>query len=296
MNQKYICLYPSRFKLDGGAMFGIIPKPLWNKRIPADEYNRIEMSLRSLLIQRDNKIIIIDSGCGDYQGQKFNERFALASTLKSFDQLLAQHQLKREQVSDVILTHLHFDHCGGLLCGQQLELTFPNATLHLHRRQYQHAQNPTARDKGSYQIEHIENFVGQYEKKDQLHWLEGENGFIVGDLNFQTCHGHTPYQILPYNSEMMYGADLVPTAHHVDLPWVMGYDLHPGKSTEDRLEVYQFLIEKNLYYIFDHDLEFIAGRLRKKERGFEFYQLISSQQASSEEFTLNSFSVSECDK
>jgi glyoxylase-like metal-dependent hydrolase (beta-lactamase superfamily II) len=249
---KYAMIHPATFKLDGGAMFGIIPRPLWSKVMPPDDQNRILMSLRVMLIQTPSKNILIDSGIGDYHGDKFDERFAVIGGKNPLATQLQNSKLNPDAISDIILTHLHFDHVGGLgqLSSQGFEPVFPKATIHLHKKHFQYAQNPTERDSGSFEHQYFMPLIKWYQDHNQIHWLEGEQGEILKDGNesvkFITSHGHTPHQIHPYTQEYMYMADILPTSNHVKIPWVMGYDIAAGQSTEDKKKIYQFLIQHQL--------------------------------------------------
>lgn len=263
----YGSLYPSTIKLDGGAMFGIIPKPLWSKKITPDEHNRIPMTMRVMVIKEGNRLILIDSGAGDYQGEKFNERYGLSHPPVSFKELL--HKMlgaKPEDVTDLILSHLHFDHASGALTTDKLLPAFPNARLYLHEEHYLYSKKPTLRDAGSFQDNVISKIVEYYQAKKQIHWLKGHEGVITleestNPLYFKTCHGHTPYQILPYDQKILFLADLVPTHAHFHIPWVMGYDLHPGVSATERADLYPWIHKKNLFCIFDHDLQYWGAKI-----------------------------------
>lgn len=286
---KYASLYPSPIALDGGAMFGIIPKPMWSKRIIPDEFNRIKMTMRVYLIQTKNKLIIIDTGAGDYQGEKFNHRYGLRHPPESFAHLLKTYLgADPHDVTDVVLTHLHFDHASGALSSEKLQLSFPEATLHVHRDHYLYSQKPSLRDGGSFQTNVIKTLIHQYEQKKQLHWLSGLSGDIITDvpkpIKFFTCHGHTPFQILPYNEDFIYLADLVPTHAHVDIPWVMGYDLHPGESARERAELYPLLLEKKYRCVFDHDLHFSHGNLVKSTSAHGVHYSFENLQKVTHEF------------
>jgi glyoxylase-like metal-dependent hydrolase (beta-lactamase superfamily II) len=266
-NRTYGSLYPSTIKLDGGAMFGIIPKPLWSKKIIPDELNRIPMTMRVMVIKEGNRLILIDSGAGDYQGEKFNERYGLRHPPVSFKELL--HKMlgaKPEDVTDLVLSHLHFDHASGALTSENLLPAFPNATLHLHKDHYEYSKKPTLRDAGSFQDQVIHKIVDYYVTKKQINWLTGFEGTIIlkdssNPILFKTCHGHTPYQILPYDKKFLFLADLVPTHAHFNVPWVMGYDLHPGVSATERSELYPWIFQKNLMCIFDHDLQYWGAKI-----------------------------------
>lgn len=273
--KKYYVLHPAVFKLDGGAMFGIIPKPLWSKAIPADDQNRIELSLRVMLIQTENKKILIDTGIGDYHGEKFDDRFGVRGEKEPMLNLLRNElRISPEDITDLIVTHLHFDHVGGL--GQKEEdeghfSLFPNATLHIHRSHFDYALSPTPRDGGSFHSQYFRPLIEKAMKQDKVHWLTGEEGEILRDgeetLSFRCSHGHTPFLVHPYDEKFIYMADLVPTSHHVPLPWVMGYDIAPGVTTKDKSEFYRFITRKNLTMIFEHDLKIWGAKIGLSESG-----------------------------
>ena len=265
-------------------MFGIIPKPLWVKKTPADELNRILLSLRVLMIKKEDKVILIDSGIGDYHDKQFNDRFAITSTQSPLIGLLREaFNLGPENITDIILTHLHFDHVGGLGTYQnhQPQLLFPNATIHLHRAHYQYALNPTKRDQGSFQKEFFLPWLELYQQQRQIHWLEGKEGVILPEMqiNFRVSHGHTPYLVHPYDEKFIYMADLVPTSHHVKIPWVMGYDIHPGQTTIDKEELYPFIYQQNLTMIFEHDPKVWGAQLGSEKD--EVSQLFNTNQETS---------------
>lgn len=268
--KKYAILHPAVFKLDGGAMFGIIPKPLWSKYIPADELNRIQLSLRVMLIQTKNRNILVDTGIGDYHGDKFDDRFGVLGPknplIESLDKNL---KLKPSDITDLIVTHLHFDHVGGLGHEDEKHASiFPNATLHIHRQHYDYALNPTLRDTGSFHSQYFRPLIEEADKAGKVHWLQGEDGLILDDegdkIYFKCSHGHTPYLVHPYDEKFIYMADLVPTSVHIPVPWVMGYDIAPGRTTIDKVNFYQFIIEKNLTMIFEHDMKVWGAKVKQK--------------------------------
>lgn len=271
--KKYSVLHPAVFKLDGGAMFGIIPKPLWSKAIPADEQNRIEMSLRVMLIQTASRNILVDTGIGDYHGDKFDDRFGVKGNKNPLISLLeTKHNLKAEDITDLIVTHLHFDHVGGLgHDNPDHQMIFPKATLHIHKQHYDYALRPTARDTGSFHSQYFRPLIEAAEKEGRVHWVSGESGEILHDgddvISFRCSHGHTPFLMHPYDEKFIYMADLVPTSHHVPLPWVMGYDISPGRTTEDKKTFYDFILKKNLVLIFEHDLDNWGARIQENGKG-----------------------------
>lgn len=271
--KKYSVLHPAVFKLDGGAMFGIIPKPLWSKAIPADDQNRIEMSLRVMLIQTNNRNILVDTGIGDYHGDKFDDRFGVKGDKNPLMSILKNNYgLNAEDITDLFITHLHFDHVGGL--GQDNpdhQGILPNATLHLHRKHYAYALKPTIRDSGSFHSQYFKPLIEAAEKMNKIHWVDGEEGELLRDgddvIKFRCSHGHTPHLMHPYDEKFIYMADLVPTSFHVPLPWVMGYDISPGITTEDKKRFYDFILQKNLTLIFEHDLHHWGAKIKPKGNG-----------------------------
>lgn len=263
---KYSALHPATFKLDGGAMFGVIPKPLWEKQIPADELNRIHLSLRVLCIQTESRVILIDTGIGDYHDGKFSQRFAITgSSDPLLNVLKAELNLAPEDVTDVIVTHLHFDHVGGL-GNSSGDFLFPRARLHLHKTHYDYSLKPTQRDMGSFQTQYSHPVIQKLEQLKRVVWHQGEDGTILTDgsyqLHFKCSHGHTPWLLHPYDEKLIYMADLVPTAAHVPIPWVMGYDIAPGRTTLDKAQFYAFITEKNLVMIFEHDIKRWGARVQ----------------------------------
>lgn len=269
--KKYFALHPATFKLDGGAMFGIIPKPLWSKQIPADELNRIHLSLRVMLIQTKNKNILVDTGIGDYHGDKFDDRFAVQGEKHPLLKVLNENfNLKAEEITDIIITHLHFDHVGGL--GQDAlshHEVFPKAKLHIHRKHYEYALNPTQRDSGSFHIQFFKPLIEKADAEHRVVWHKPDQGVLLEDgedrLYYKVSFGHTPYLMHPYDEKFIYMADLVPTSSHIHVPWVMGYDISPGKTTEDKMEFYEFIAEKKLTMVFEHDIKYWGARLNYEQ-------------------------------
>ncbi len=271
MSESYL-LHPATFKLDGGAMFGIIPKPLWEKQRNADEFNRIDLSLRLWLIKSASRVVIVDTGIGDYHDPKFQTRFAIKGGTQPLTHLLqTELQMKPQDVTDVIITHLHFDHVGGL--GESHDSTqtpvfpFPRARVHIHRQHYNYALAPTVRDQGSFQSEIFHPMIEKLDQAERVVWHQGEAGTLISDnevhLSYRISHGHTPFLMHPYNHKFIYMADLVPTVSHVPLPWVMGYDIYPGQTVKDKAQFYDFIAEKNLTMIFEHDTHTWGSQVRK---------------------------------
>ncbi len=272
-------------------MFGIVPKPLWEQKLPADHKNRIEMNCRMFLILTDTKKIVIDLGVGDYHPDKFNRRFGLLDINNPVEQVLSENlKISTDDITDVIVTHLHFDHVGGLGTGDGSELMFKNATFHLNKNHYEYSKNPTPRDAGSFHFQYFSKLVEEYSNLDQINWLTEESEILNDNnysLKFKLSHGHTPYQVLPYDDKMIYLGDLLPTSHHLNLAWTMGYDLHPGDCSIEREKIYDWIIEKNLVMVFDHDKDYWGAKIKKDSfRKYSYEKLYQSLSNDFEEHQL----------
>jgi glyoxylase-like metal-dependent hydrolase (beta-lactamase superfamily II) len=259
-------IHPATFKLDGGAMFGIIPKPLWERKIKPDEFNRIEMSLRIVLFETENKKILVDTGIGDYHGEKFDTQFDVKQKASPLLCALRDKKIEAEEITDIILTHLHFDHVGGLGHGKEGQvLLFPNATVHVHNKHFEYSQNATLRDRGSFHVKTFLPILKTYQDKGQLNLIDKNQGVLIEDgsekISFITSFGHTPYMIHPYNTTHIFMADLVPMAHHIHIPWVMGYDIEPATTTKYKEEFYNFITKNDLSMIFEHDNEVVSSKI-----------------------------------
>jgi glyoxylase-like metal-dependent hydrolase (beta-lactamase superfamily II) len=269
MKTEYFCLEPQTFKLDGGAMFGIIPKPLWSKVHPSDDQNRIELALRLVIIKKEKKIILIDTGIGDYHGQKFDERFAVIGGPTPLEHSLAAINLKPSDITDLVISHLHFDHVGGIgkIVDDKMEPILKNAMVHLHKKHFEYSEHPTERDAGSFHNSYFKPVLDWYQEKNLLHFVDGTEGEILPGLNFKCSMGHTPYLLHAYDEKLIYMADLIPTSNHVNIPWVMGYDISPGVTTKDKTHFLQFINEKKLTMIFEHDPLYFGSTVKKNEKG-----------------------------
>jgi len=257
-----------RFALDGGAMFGVVPRPLWEKTNPPDERNRIAMAARALLLQGNGRRILIDTGNGSKTDPKLSSiykfdtsRFDLASSLRALD-------LSPSDITDVILTHLHFDHAGGATVHEngQLRPTFPYAMYYVQREHWEAARNPTVRDRASF-------FPGDFlplEEGGRIRFTEGE-GEVLPGITVRVVHGHTAALQCPIVSDGMttlfFCADLIPMTPHVQLPWIMAYDLRPLVTLEEKQNVLSSAVEQNWILFFEHDPSVAAARVRRTERG-----------------------------
>lgn len=246
------------FALDGGAMFGVVPKPLWEKKIPADEKNRITLGTNCLLLCDGKRTILIDCGMGTKWPEKAAEQFKVDTTL---EQSLLAAGVSLGDVTDLVLTHLHFDHAGGATrhdAAGQLVMTFPNARVHIGKRNWAHAHAPNDRDKGSYRDESWKPLDGT--DKDRVVFVDDENGraHILDDIDALVCEGHTTGQLLPLvgsgDQRALYGADMVPTRAHVKLAWNMGYDLRPLELLEEKRALLGLCADDGVLLVHEHEM------------------------------------------
>jgi glyoxylase-like metal-dependent hydrolase (beta-lactamase superfamily II) len=250
------------FALDGGAMFGVVPKPLWEKKIAADAQNRIKLAARCLLIRTAGRVIVVDVGLGSQWNDK--ERGIYSIGTSTLDAELARVGLARTEVTDVILTHLHFDHAGGALAADGT-LFFPAATYHLQRRHWEWAHQPSERDRGSFR----EQTFARLGQTGALHLIDGEAELFPG-VRLILSEGHTvALQLVRVESDsewLVFCADLIPTSAHLAPAWSMGYDLHPLTVIEEKKMLVAEALEDRGILFFEHDPEIAACRIRE-ERG-----------------------------
>lgn len=246
------------FKLDGGAMFGVVPKVIWNKTNPADNNNLVKVSCRSLLIEEGNKLILIDTGMGNKQSEKFFNYYHRWGNY-SLETSLENLGFHFDDITDVFFTHLHFDHCGGAIKRNEkgeLIPAFKNASFWTHKKHWDWAINPNPREKASFLLENILPI----QKSGQLNFIEGDELLIENStLGFEIIiiNGHTERQMLPVikyrGKKIIFSADLIPTVGHIPLPFVMGYDVRPLKTMEEKKLILN-LINDNGYLLFmEHD-------------------------------------------
>ncbi len=269
----------SYFKLDGGGMFGVVPKSIWNKLNPSDKLNLCPWAMRSLLIESNNRKILVDTGFGNKQSDKFRSHFHPSGP--SILQSLESESIHAEEITDVFLTHLHFDHVGGACYKDNngiIQLSFPNATYWSSDMHYNWAFDPNPREAASFLKE---NFIpikesGKLEllsvQKDDMDWIEG--------IKIRFLHGHTTAQMIPFipmGSKQIgvYVADLMPSRWHVRLPYVMGYDMNATKTLEEKERLLQEAIEHDYQVFLEHDPEISCIKIVKSERGRYGYQTVS---------------------
>lgn len=260
------------FKLDGGAMFGVVPKSIWNKLNPADDNNLCNWALRCLLIEDEDRLILVDNGIGNKQDEKFFSHYYLHGE-DSLDKSLARLGIRNEDITDVILTHLHFDHCGGSVIRRgdgQLVTAFPNAKYWSNERHWKWATEPNAREKASFLKENILPI----RESGQLHMIPvNEKGLtpFSRNVSIRFAFGHTDAMMLPQINEngrtYVYMADLLPAAAHVPLPYVMAYDMFPLKTLEEKKSFLEEAVDHDYVLIFEHDPTIVCCTLERTEKG-----------------------------
>ena len=242
-------------KLDGGAMFGVVPKVIWSKLYPSDENNLCNWAMRCLLIETETRKILIDTGMGTKQTDKFYSHYypnGDDNLMKSIKKL----GIKAEDITDVILTHLHFDHVGGAVKyneNKELVPAFKNATFHVSKSHGEFASKPNRREKASF-LE--ENFM-VLQTNNQLNLIE-EEGFICPEVELKIFNGHTVGQIIPYikykNKTIVFCGDLFPATAHLPMPYIMGYDTQPLITLKDKERFFNEAVENDYILFFEHDL------------------------------------------
>jgi glyoxylase-like metal-dependent hydrolase (beta-lactamase superfamily II) len=264
------------FKLDGGAMFGVVPKTIWNKINPADENNLCSWALRCLLIEDRNRLILVDNGNGDKQDAKFFSHYYLHGD-DTLEKSLAKHGFHRDDITDVFLTHLHFDHCGGsiVLEGDKLVPAFKNATYWSNKEHWNWAVHPNDREKASFLKENILPI----EESGRLKFIDvaefnqnklGETSFSE-NISVRFVSGHTQEMMLPQikykDKTIVFMADLLPSAGHIPLPYVMAYDMFPLTTLQEKKSFLTEAVENDYFLFFEHDPKIECCDLQMTEKG-----------------------------
>ncbi|MEO0526940.1 MAG: MBL fold metallo-hydrolase [Bacteroidota bacterium] len=270
-------LYPietGNFKLDGGAMFGVVPKSIWNRTNPADTNNMIDIGARCLLIEKGNRLILIDSGLGNKQSEKFFSYYYRWGN-HNLDASLKKFGFHRDDITDVFITHLHFDHCGGCVQWNKdrtaYETAFKNALYWTNKDHWDWAVNPNAREKASFLKENIMPL----EESGQLRFISRkEGGYLkTSELDFGVffVDGHTEKQMLPHikykGKNLVFMADLIPTLGHLPVPYVMGYDTRPLLTLTEKTSFLQNAVLNDFYLFFQHDAHHEICTVKSTEKG-----------------------------
>ena len=260
-------IHTGNFKLDGGAMFGVVPKVIWNKLVLANENNLCNWSMRCLLVEIEDRKILIDTGIGNKQSEKFYGHYDLngEDTLMGS---LSSRGISADQITDVLLTHLHFDHCGGAIIrdAESLIPQFPNAVYHLTESHWNHANNPNDRERASFLPE---NFLPLNEL-GLLNFVK-EGDMIADCIEIKVFNGHTFGMIAPIihwgATKLMYMADLIPAAAHIPVNYVMGYDIQPLITMAEKKSLLPWLESEQVWLIFEHDASFCRAQVQQNDRG-----------------------------
>ncbi|MDT8324677.1 MAG: MBL fold metallo-hydrolase [Bacteroidota bacterium] len=262
-----------RFRLDGGAMFGVVPRNLWEKHNPPDEKNRIAMTMRTLVLRDAERVILVDAGVGRKDSPKFRDIFAIDFSDVNLESGLAALGLQATDVTDVVVTHLHFDHIGGAVSREDdaLRLTFPRAMHHVQRAQWEWAISPSQRDRASYIPD---NFL-PLEEAGRLQLLDVEEELFPG-MRVEVIDGHTFGQQLLRLTEgdqsVVFAADLIPMSSHVPEAWIMGYDLQPLVTLEEKRRLLTLAVERQDILIYEHDAFCEASLVRRDDKGYRAHE------------------------
>ena len=280
-------LYPieaGNFKLDGGAMFGVVPKTLWNKTNPADQNNLIDIAARCLLIEDGNRLILIDTGMGNKQSDKFFSYYSLWGD-HSLDKSLAKYGFHRDDVTDVFMTHLHFDHCGGSVNWNKdktgYEVAFKNAKYWTNDNHWEWATKPNSREKASFLHENIIPM----QESGQLNFIKRPEGDYLekSELNFGIffADGHTEKQMLPHiqyqDKTIVFCGDLLATAGHIPIPYVMGYDTRPLLTMDEKTKFMNAAADNNYYLMLEHDAHNEIITVEKTEKGVRLKEVFKCE-------------------
>jgi glyoxylase-like metal-dependent hydrolase (beta-lactamase superfamily II) len=278
---KLYSIETGHFKLDGGAMFGVVPKSLWQRTNPADENNMIDIAATSLLVENEKQLILIDTGLGSKQSDKFFSYYFRWGD-DTLDRSLAKHGFHRDDITDVFMTHLHFDHCGGSVEWNKnktgYQPAFKNAKFWTNKEHWEWATNPNDREKASFLKENLLPM----QESGQLHFLErNQQRHFYDELNFEVffADGHTDKQMIPIidykDKKLVFTADLLPTAGHIPLPFVMGYDTRPLLTLQEKKLFLDEAANENYYLFLEHDAHNEVINLKQTEKGVRLNQIFT---------------------
>lgn len=258
------------FRLDGGSMFGVVPRVLWEKKHPPDELHRVELALNCLLLRDGERVVLVDDGMGGGWSEKELAIYGLERPRGDLLENLSRHGVTPEQVTDVVLTHLHFDHAGGTVrgTGEETELVFPAAKHWIQATNLRWAEQPTERDRASYRSERWRKLL---EDPERVGLVEGAQE-ILPELRTLPVNGHTPGQQLvligPQEQRVLFTGDLVPFASQLRLSWIMAYDLNPLITLQEKREVLARAATEDWLLVFQHDAQTPAARIQSEDGNF----------------------------
>jgi glyoxylase-like metal-dependent hydrolase (beta-lactamase superfamily II) len=256
------------FKLDGGAMFGVVPKSMWNLIYPSDENNLCSWAMRCMLVVDGNRKILIDNGIGDKQDPKFIRNYYLFGDY-SLEKSLNKLGYSFEDITDMVLTHLHFDHCGGSIkynANKELVPAFPNAIYHVSRKQWEWATKPNRRERASFLKENIEPIY----ESGKLHLIDSDTE-LFPNFEVKLVNGHTDGMIIPHISindkTIVFCADFFPSVAHLPMPYIMAYDTRPLLTLDEKKVFFEQAVKNNYILFFEHDIYNECCSLHETEKG-----------------------------
>ncbi len=276
---KLVSIIPECFKLDGGACFGVVPKSIWSKHVPSDDNNMVNISSRCLLVDTGERKILIDTGLGNKQNNKYYSYFYLFER-KGLEKALEEKGYKSEDITDVILTHLHFDHVGGAVKWSEDGTTpapvFPNATYYCSKTQWESANKPNPREKASF---HNENYQSLYDE-GRLEFIFENTAFCEG-VDLELKDGHTVGQLIPVitykNKKVVFTADFIATVLNIPLAYVPSFDVDPVKSMQEKEEFLNRAVNEDYILVFEHDYYHECCTLEKTEKGIRAGKILNLQ-------------------